>query len=79
MAKFTKRIQFGLCHGRLREEAQQQKVSVNELGRTAVEKHLGELIWQRVEARQPEAKPSRQSLLDTPFSVMEPRPEGIRR
>lgn len=42
------------------------KVSVNELVRTAMERQLGELIWQRVEAGQPEAKPKKPSLLDTP-------------
>jgi predicted HicB family RNase H-like nuclease len=39
--KFTKRIQFGLTPWlwrRLRKEAEQQKVSVNKLVRTAVEK-----------------------------------------
>ena len=69
MAKFTKSIRFGLTPWlwrRLRTQAQEQKVSVSELVRTAVEKHLGELIWQRVEARQPEAKQPKPSLLDTP-------------
>ena len=28
---------------------------------------LSELIWQRVEAKQPEAKPRKPSLLDTPL------------
>jgi len=28
---------------------------------------LSELIWQRVEARQPEAKPKKPGLLDTPL------------
>ena len=69
MAKFTKSIRFGLTpwlFKRIRKEAQRQKVSVNEIVRTALEKHLGELIWQRVEARQPEAKWRKPSLLDTP-------------
>jgi hypothetical protein len=60
--KFTKRIQFGLTPWlwrRLRKEAEQQKVSVNKLVRTAVEKQLGELIWQRIEAGN--LKPSRGS------------------
>jgi len=39
---------------------------VNELVRTAMETQLGELIWQRVEAKQPEAKARKPRLLDTP-------------
>jgi hypothetical protein len=69
MAKFTKSIRFGLTpwlFRRIRAEAKRQKVCVNELVRTAMETHLGELIWQRVEAKQPEAKPRKPSLLDTP-------------
>ena len=59
MAKFTKSIRFGLTpwlFRRIRAEAKRQKVCVNELVRTAMETHLGELIWQRVEAKQAEAK-----------------------
>jgi hypothetical protein len=69
MAKFTKSIRFGLTpwlFRRIRAQAKRQKVSVNELVRTAMERHLGELIWRRVKARQPEAKPKKPSLLDTP-------------
>lgn len=69
IVKFTERIQFALTpwlFKRIRKEARQQKVSVSKLVRTAVEKHLGELVWQRVEARQPEAKSRKPSLLDTP-------------
>jgi hypothetical protein len=65
MANFTKFIRLGLTpwlFRRIRAEAKQQKVSVSELVRTSIEKHLGELIWQRVEAMQPR----RASLLDTP-------------
>src|SRR5260370_39047437 len=75
MAKFSKSIRFGLtpwlfrC---IRTEAKRQKVSVNKLVRTAMEKHLGELIWQRVEAKQPEVKPKKQSLLDTPVVLWSP-------
>jgi hypothetical protein len=75
MAKFTKSIRFGLTpwlFRRIRAEAKRQKVSVNELVRTAMETHLGELIWQRVEARQPEAKPKKPSLLDTPVVIWSP-------
>jgi hypothetical protein len=75
MAKFTKSIRFGLTprlFRRIRAEAKRQKVSVNELVRTAMEKHLGGLIWQRVEARQPEAKSKKSSLLDTPVVIWSP-------
>jgi hypothetical protein len=71
MTKFTKSFRFSLTPWlwrRLRTEAQEQKVSVSELVRTAVEKHLGELAWQRIDARQPESKPQKLSLLDTPVA-----------
>jgi hypothetical protein len=75
MARFTKSIRFGLTpwqFRRIRAEANRQKVSVNELVRTAMERHLGGLIWQRVEARQPEAKSKKHSLLDTPVVLWSP-------
>ena len=72
MAKFSKSIRFGLppwLWRRLRVQAQQQKISISELVRTAVEKHLdGDLIWQRVDARQAEAKPPKTNLLDIPIA-----------
>ncbi|HEY1468062.1 MAG TPA: hypothetical protein VGF61_03385 [Candidatus Acidoferrum sp.] len=71
MGKFTKSVRFGLTPWllrRLRIQARQQDVSVSELVRTAVEKHLGELIWQGVEAPQPETKLPKPSLLDTPVA-----------
>jgi hypothetical protein len=46
MAKFTKSIRFGLKPGLLsliRTAAQKQNVSVSELVRTAVARHLGDL------------------------------------
>jgi hypothetical protein len=79
MAKFTKSIRFGLTpwlFRRIRAQAKRQKVSVNELVRTAMERQLGELIWQRVEARQPEAKPKKPSLLDTPVVLWTPQEEA---
>jgi len=78
LVKFTKRIQFALTPWlakRIRKEARQQKVSLSELVRTAVEKHLGELVWHRVEARQPEAKSRKPSLLDTPVVLWTPEEE----
>jgi hypothetical protein len=79
MAKFTKSIRFGLTpwlFRRIRAEAKRQKVSVNELVRSAMEKHLGGLIWQRVEARQLEAKSKKSSLLDTPVVIWTPEEEA---
>ena len=69
MAKFSKSVRFGLTPWlwrRLRVQAQEQKVSISEVVHIAVEKHLGELIWQRVEARQTEAELPKASLLDIP-------------
>jgi hypothetical protein len=79
VAKFTKSIRFGLTpwlFRRIRAEAKRQRVSVNELVRTATERHLGELIWQRVEATQPEAKPRKPSLLETPVVIWPPEEEA---
>jgi hypothetical protein len=83
IVKFTKRIQFALTpwlFKRIRKEAQQQKVSVSNLVRTAVEKHLGELIWRRIETINvekptPTEKPKRASLLDTPVVQWTPEEE----
>jgi hypothetical protein len=75
VAKFTKSNRFGLTpwlFRRIRAEAKRQRVSVNELVRTATDRHLGELIWQRVEATQPEAKPRKPSLLETPVVIWSP-------
>jgi hypothetical protein len=82
MAKFTKRIQFGLTPWlwrRRREEAQQQKVSVNKLVRTALAlgKHL-EANWSgKGRGRQPEAKSREPSLLDTPVVLWSPAEKDL--
>jgi hypothetical protein len=78
MAKFTKSVRFGLTPWlwrRLRVQAQEQRVSVSELVRTAVEKHLGELIWQRVETRQAEANLPKPSVVGTPVVRWTPEEE----
>ena len=78
MAKFSKSVRFGLTPWlwqRLRLQAQESKVSVSELVRTAVEKHLGELIWRKVEARQAEAGLPKSSLLPTPVVRWTPEEE----
>jgi|SoimicMinimDraft_4_1059732.scaffolds.fasta_scaffold133474_1 hypothetical protein len=78
MAKFTKSVRFGLAPWlwrRLRIQAQEQEVSVSELVRAAVEKHLGELTLQKVEARQAEVKLPKPSLLHTPVVRWTPEEE----
>ncbi len=78
MAKFSKSVRFGLTPWlwrRLRMQAQEQNVSVSELVRTAVEKHLGELIWQKVEARRPEAESPNPTVLNTPVVRWTPEEE----
>jgi len=71
MVKFSKSVRFGLTPWlwrRLRTQAQNQKVSVSELVRTAVEKHLDVLIWQTVEPRKPEVTLPKPSLLNIPVT-----------
>ncbi len=60
MPKLLKSIRFGLTpwlFNRLRKEAQRQNVSMSALVRTAVARHLGELVWKRVEATGTEKPP----------------------
>jgi len=78
MAKFTKSLRFGLTPWlwrRLRVQARQQRVSVSALVRTAVEKHLGELIWQRVGGQQAEPELPKWGLLHTPVVRWTPEEE----
>ena len=78
MARFSKSVRFGLTPWlwrRLRIQANEQKVSVSELVRTAVEKHLGELIWQKVEAQQSDAMLPKPSVLDIPVARWTPEEE----
>jgi hypothetical protein len=76
MAKFTKSIRFGLAPSLLsliRTAAKKQNISVSELVRTAVARHLGDLGQQPSSQHPPEPEPKKRNsfgvrLLDMPLA-----------
>ena len=71
MAKFIKFIRFGLTTNlfeRIRAEAQQQKISVSELIRHAVDRYLGESKERRrILGRHADIDPKKLNLLNSPL------------